>query len=97
MSTNHDSNVRLSPVDRSAHRIVRDLNGVPLCANDLPSLDKNWTPRRKARLLIAIEGRIITKREAMQRYCLSEEELASWRLLFESNGLDGLKALRSRS
>lgn len=82
--------------DRSVRRIIRDIDGTPLCINDLPNPGCNWTARRKARVLIAIDGGIVAKDDALARYGISEEELASWRGALDAEGIDGLKATRGR-
>jgi hypothetical protein len=53
-----------------------------------------WTPRRKAAVIAAIRGRIITVQEARERYGLSAEELAAWERDLDRFGVPGLRATR---
>jgi len=49
-----------------------------------------WSAERKAVVLIAIRGGMISLREACARYNLSTEELSEWRRAFERDGIAGL-------
>jgi two-component system cell cycle response regulator DivK len=49
-----------------------------------------WSAQRKAVVLIAIRGGMISLPEACGRYSLSQEELSEWRRAFERNGIAGL-------
>ena len=53
---------------------------------------QHWTAARKADLLEYLRKGQITREEALQRYDLSEEELASMEARHERFGLAGLKA-----
>jgi DNA-binding winged helix-turn-helix (wHTH) protein len=53
-----------------------------------------WTPRRKAKVVAAVIGGLVSKAEVCERYGLSEAELERWLLLAETNGLDALKVTR---
>jgi hypothetical protein len=55
---------------------------------------KRWTIRRKAAVLNAIANGVLTREEALERYQLSEEELASWQQTYEAHGLPGLRSTR---
>jgi len=50
--------------------------------------------RRKAAVVAAVRGGVITIEEACRYYRLSEEELLSWARAFETHGLAGLRATR---
>lgn len=63
-----------------------------LTARDLPSPDLDrWGPRRKAEVVVAIRGGLISLDEAVDRYRLSMEEVANWLNLFDRHGLKGLR------
>jgi hypothetical protein len=66
--------------------------GQCLTAQDLPRPDLDrWGPRRKAEVVVAIRGGLISLEEAVDRYRLSMEEVANWLNLFDRHGLKGLR------
>ncbi|MBY8975792.1 DUF1153 domain-containing protein [Rhodobacteraceae bacterium NNCM2] len=66
-------------------------DGEKLTASDLPSArTRRWVPRRKARVVAAVEGGLISQEEALKRYSLSDEEYEGWKKLFATHGLRGL-------
>jgi hypothetical protein len=69
--------------------------GKPMTLDDLPPADtKRWVIRRKAEVVAAVRGGLISLDEACQRYTLSVEEFLSWQRAIESYGLPGLRATR---
>lgn len=61
----------------------------------LPPPDtQRWVMRRKAQVVAAVRGGILTVEEACERYRLSEEEFKSWMKLLDSHGVRGLRATR---
>jgi hypothetical protein len=67
-------------------------NGERLSLQDLPPPDtRRWVIRRKAEVISAVRGGLMTRDEALARWALSEEELDSWGLAFERHGLAGLR------
>jgi two-component system, cell cycle response regulator DivK len=65
--------------------------GMP--AGVLPSAGTmNWTARKKALIVIAVRGGMISLRAACERYMLSEAELSQWRAAFDRDGIRGLYA-----
>ena len=76
-----------------APRTVIGPLGERMRACDLPSPETSrWVARRKAEVVIAAAGGLLSEREACDRYHLSLEELAAWRCALEREGLSGLKA-----
>ena len=66
-------------------------DGEKMTRADLPSPGvRRWVPRRKARVVAAVEGGLITREEACERYDLSEEELECWKASLMRHGLKGL-------
>ena len=53
-----------------------------------------WVPRRKAEVLAAVEGGLLTIEEACERYCLSLEEFNAWQISATRGGLKALRATR---
>lgn len=69
--------------------------GEPLTLDMLPPPDtKRWVVRRKAEVVAAIRGGLLSVQQACARYNLSEEEIATWQDLVEAHGLPGLRTTR---
>lgn len=67
----------------------------PLTIDDLPSsCTTYWVSRRKAEVLAAIDGGLLSLKEACERYRLSAEELAAWRRSIERAGIPGLRVTK---
>ena len=68
-------------------------NGKTVSLSSLPeSNTTRWVTSRKAQLISAINGGLLTVEEASARYRLTLDELAEWRASFERHGSRGLKA-----
>jgi hypothetical protein len=63
-------------VGRPARVIGAD--GKPLTLADLPARDARWSKKRKAQVVAAVRGNLISFDEAMQRYGLSPMEFIVW-------------------
>lgn len=63
---------------------------------DLPSAGERWTIKRKATVVTAISGGIITLEEACKRYGLSVDEFLSWQRQLKKHGVQGLRATRAQ-
>lgn len=69
--------------------------GEPLTLESLPSRDtRRWVPRRKAEVVAAVQGGLVTFDEACERYSLSLEELAAWERNVDRSGMQGLRVTR---
>jgi hypothetical protein len=67
-------------------------DGSPLTIADLPPPGtKRWVPRRKAEVVAAVRGGLLSVQEACSRYTLTVDEFNSWQ---ESNDEYGLRGLR---
>lgn len=76
-------------------RTVRLPNGRVISLADLPPCDtKRWVASRKEVVVLAIAVGMLGRKEALERYALSEEELAGWELALASRGNDGLKVTK---
>jgi hypothetical protein len=53
-----------------------------------------WIVRRKAEVIAAVAGGLLSVDEACERYCLAVEELTSWQRAFDRSGMPGLRATR---
>lgn len=69
--------------------------GHPLTKKDLPPRNTSrWVARRKAEVVAAVNGGLLSIREACERYDLSLEEFASWQRAVEREGMSGLRITR---
>ncbi|MEI4505266.1 DUF1153 domain-containing protein [Sphingopyxis sp. CCNWLW253] len=63
-----------------------------LTIGDLPASSTTyWVSRRKAEVLAAIDGGLLTVDEACERYRLSLEEIIAWRRSMADAGVAGLR------
>lgn len=70
-------------------------NGETLTLATLPPADtERWVIRRKAEVVAAVRGGLLTIDEACRRYRLSEEEFEAWQDMIDTHGLPGLRATR---
>ncbi|WP_075215430.1 MULTISPECIES: DUF1153 domain-containing protein [Pleomorphomonadaceae] len=70
-------------------------DGSPLTIADLPPEDtKRWVIRRKAEVVAAVRGGLLSLEEACKRYTLTVEEFLSWQQSIDKHGLAGLRATR---
>jgi len=70
-------------------------DGGPLSVADLPPCDTHrWVIRRKAQVVAAVSGGLISLEEACQRYKLTLEEFLSWQASIDRYGLAGLRTTR---
>ncbi len=72
-------------------RIIGPMREV-LTRDNLPPRDTTrWVASRKAQVVAAVEGGLITIEEAMARYDLSLEEFYSWQRAMDRGGVSGLR------
>ncbi len=70
-------------------------DGSPLTIADLPPTStKRWVIRRKAEVVAAVRGGLLSLEDACTRYTLTVEEFLSWQRSIERHGLAGLRATR---
>lgn len=76
------------------HQVIGPL-GEPLTLETLPAANTTrWVVRRKAEVVAAVKGGLLTLEEACERYNLSVEELLTWQRSIEKNGMPGLRVTR---
>ncbi|MCA1603761.1 MAG: DUF1153 domain-containing protein [Acidobacteria bacterium] len=69
--------------------------GEPLSLDKVPPTDtKRWVVRRKAEVVAAVAGGLLTVDEACQRYSISIEEFAGWQRAVYLSGMPGLRVTR---
>ena len=70
-------------------------DGSPLTIADLPpTTTRRWVIRRKAEVVAAVRGGLLSLEEACQRYTLTVEEFLSWQASIDDHGLAGLRTTR---
>lgn len=83
--------------DRKLKRenVVIGPEGTPLTLADLPKPSTvRWVIRRKAEVVAAVRGGLLTFEDACKRYGLSSEEFMNWQASIESHGIAGLRTTR---
>lgn len=70
-------------------------DGRQITLKDLPDPSiRRWVTRRKAEVVAAVRGGLLTLKEACERYNLSEEEFGCWENLYDRHGSKGLRVTR---
>ena len=70
-------------------------DGSPLTIADLPAPGtKRWVIRRKAEVVAAVRGGLLSLEEACARYTLTVEEFLAWQRAIDKYGLPGLRTTR---
>jgi len=76
------------------HQVIGPL-GEPLTVDKLPpATTTRWVVRRKAEVVAAVAGGLLTVDEVCARYRLSLEEFASWQRAVDRSGMPGLRVTR---
>ncbi|HEY7645460.1 MAG TPA: DUF1153 domain-containing protein [Hyphomicrobiales bacterium] len=76
-------------------KYVMGPDGSPLTIADLPPPStKRWVIRRKAEVVAAVRGGLLSLGDACKRYRLTVDEFLSWQRSIEKHGLPGLRATR---
>ena len=69
-------------------------DGSPLTVADLPAPGGRWVVRRKAEVVAAVRGGLLSLEEACSRYDLTVEEFLTWQRSIKDYGLAGLPSTR---
>lgn len=80
-------NEKLSPLKR-----ITGPRGELMDVHDLPKPTcHRWTPYRKAQIVVAVEGELITFDEAATRWNISAEEYGAWKRDYKRSRIDGMR------
>jgi len=80
---------------RTTTKYVIGPDGHPLTIANLPTPGtKRWVTRRKAEVVAAVRGGLLSLEEACRRYKLTVEEFFSWQRSLDEYGLAGLRSTR---
>ena len=81
------------PYSRAKYVIGPD--GSPLTLADLPdSNTRRWVIRRKAQVVAAVRGGLLSLEDACSRYSLTMDEFLNWQQLIDSHGFAGLRTTK---
>ncbi|MGZ8364232.1 MAG: CtrA inhibitor SciP [Caulobacteraceae bacterium] len=82
-------------VNARGERYVIGPMGAPLTLNDLPPANtERWVIRRKAEVVAAVRGGLLTFADACKRYRLTDEEFEGWQASIDRHGMPGLRTTR---
>jgi hypothetical protein len=82
-------------LNNKGERFVIGPTGAPLTLADLPPpATDRWVIRRKAEVVAAVRGGLLTLDEACERYRLTNEEFLGWQKSIERHGMPGLRTTR---
>lgn len=86
------SSLQLHRPDKRANYIVGP-NGDVITLADLPSpRTTRWVIRRKAEVVLAVHGGLLSLEDACRRYRLTAEEFSAWQHAIDRHGLLGLRS-----
>jgi hypothetical protein len=82
-------------VNSKGERYVIGPTGAPLTVDDLPPPStERWVIRRKAEVVAAVRGGLLSLDEACARYRLTNEEFLGWQASIDRWGMPGLRTTR---
>ena len=72
-------------------------DGSPLTIANLPApATKHWVVRRKAEVVAAVRGGLLSIDEARSRYKLTVDEYLSWQNSLDQHGMAGLRTTHTQ-
>ncbi|WP_369796695.1 DUF1153 domain-containing protein [Brevundimonas sp. Leaf363] len=72
--------------------------GAPLTVRDLPPpTTDRWVIRRKAEVVAAVRGGLLSLDDALSTYRLTAEEFLAWQKAIDKWGMQGLRTTRIQS
>lgn len=82
-------------LNKQGQRYVVGPTGAPLTVADLPPPStQRWVIRRKAEVVAAVRGGLLSLDDACARYGLTNEEFLAWQKSIERHGMQGLRTTR---
>ena|SRR5687768_9743149 len=88
--------MRAAVGSRRGVRYVVGPDDVPLSVADLPvpGIQHRWVSRRKAQVVAAVAGGLLTIAEACARYTLTRDEFFAWGRAVARHGTSGLRTTK---
>jgi hypothetical protein len=82
-------------LNNKGEKYVIGPTGTPLTLADLPPANtQRWVIRRKAEVVAAVRGGLLSLEDACDRYKLTSEEFGTWQVAIDQYGLAGLRTTR---
>ena len=82
-------------LNNKGERYVIGPTGAALTLADLPPPNtERWVIRRKAEVVAAVRGGLLSLDDACERYRLTSEEFLAWQKSIEQHGMQGLRTTR---
>ena len=82
-------------LDAKGERYVVGPTGARLTLDDLPPANtQRWVIRRKAEVVAAVRGGLLSLDDACNRYRLTNEEFGAWQVAIDKHGMQGLRTTR---
>jgi len=82
-------------LNSQGERYVIGPTGAPLTLADLPPPGtERWVIRRKAEVVAAVRGGLLSLDDACERYRLTSEEFLGWQRSIDRHGMQGLRTTR---
>ena len=72
-----------------------ELNEAALAELPPPNIGR-WVARRKAQVVMAVRRGLLSEKQALKRWNISEEEFRAWERLIEGHGERGLRVTRTQ-
>jgi hypothetical protein len=94
--TQTEQQTEFSMLSQTAHgAAVVGPDGRHITLSDLPLPGiQRWVTRRKAEVVAAVHGGLLSTEDACDRYALTKEEFAGWERLYQRHGVKGLRTTR---
>ena len=86
--------IRPNPPPQSIKLVLGPEGGPLRLPAPPPPTPRRWVIRRKAEVVAAVRGGLLSLEEACQRYTLTTEEFLSWQMSIDQHGLAGLRTTR---
>ena len=82
-------------LNKQGERYVVGPTGAPLTVADLPPPStQRWVIRRKAEVVAAVRGGLLSFDDACDRYGITGEEFLCWQKSIDRHGMQGLRTTR---
>ena len=82
-------------LNSKGERYVIGPTGAPLTLDDLPpAKTQRWVIRRKAEVVAAVRGGLLSLDDACEKYGLTNEEFLAWQQSIDRYGMAGLRTTR---
>jgi hypothetical protein len=82
-------------LNSKGERYVIGPTGAPLTLDDLPPANtQRWVIRRKAEVVAAVRGGLLSLDDACEKYGLTNEEFLAWQQSIDRYGMAGLRTTR---